>query len=124
MEKIKPGRPSIRSITVRRGVNHHSVNFSQQLAKEENLQPDCKVEITKVGKAFYICFSSEIGAIIRVKLNGKARVKTFVASSAKIVNNLLNYAAAEKVATFLIGRKRVVIGGMIWYNILPSISKF
>lgn len=124
MEKIKPGRPSIRSITVRRGVNHHSVNFSQQLAKEENLQPDCKVEITKVGKAFYICFSNEIGANVRVKLNGKAKVKTFVASSTKIVNNLLNYADAEKVATFLIGRKRVVIGGMIWYNILPSISKF
>ena len=124
MEKIKPGRPSVRSITVRKGINHHSVNFSQQLAKEENLQPNNKVEITKVGKSFYICFSNVTGANIRVKLNGKAKVKSFVASSTKIVNNLLNYAAAEKVATFLIGRKKVIIDGMIWYNILPSISKF
>lgn len=124
MESIKPGRPSIRAIIVREGMNHHSVNFSQQLAKEEDLQPDAKVEITKVGKTFYICFDAASGANIRVKLNGKNRLITYVASSTKIVKNLLNFADATKVATFLIGRKKVVVNGMVCYVILPPICKY
>lgn len=121
MKTTNAGRPSIRSITVRKGANHHSVNFSRSLSIDLNLQPNDKVTICKVGKQFYICFAANEGANVRIKLNGKARVKTFVASSKMIVDNLLNYANAERVATFLIGRKKVVISDHVWYNILPSI---
>ncbi len=120
--KRSQGRPSLRCISVRRAHHHHSLNFSVSLAKELNLDEESKVNIIKQGTRYYLSLG-ETGYNIRVKHNGGTTTvapDTLTCSSVEIVNTLLSFAGAEKVAKFIIGANCINMNTCKCYLIIPT----
>lgn len=115
--KRSVGRPSMRTMTVRKGVKHATIVFSRKSGSDLQLQKGNKVSIISDKDRYYICPNSETGCNIKVARNGKG-LESYRISNKEAVNMLLDAFNANEVATLLIGAVTKVINGQTYYQLV------
>lgn len=113
----KVGRPSFRSITLRRSDYH--ITFGSKTAKDLNLSIGINVNIIFVGKEMYLSIDSENGYKLFGYKNG-LKYTSFACTAKNIVPNILDTANAQKVATFLLAANAEKINGCKCYKVINT----
>ena len=113
----KVGRPSLRSITLRRSDYH--ITFSAKTAKDLGLNVGTKVNIFFDRKEMYLCVDTKNGCTIFGYRNGQ-KFTSFACTAKNIVPIILDAANAEKVATFLIAANAENINGCNCHKVIKT----
>lgn len=113
----KVGRPSLRSMTVRR--SDHHITFGAKTANDLHLNVGTKINILFKGKEMYLCTDTENGCTLFGYKNG-LKYSSFACTAKNIVPIILDSVNAEKVATFLIGANAEKINGCTCFKIIST----
>lgn len=117
--KRPKGRPSLRTMTVRKGLNHASIVFARKAGADLMMQPGKYVSIIKTNGMCYLCTNAQGGASIKVARNGQG-LESFRISNVEYVTMLLNAFRAESIAVLLIGSTIKQINGKTYYQIVKK----
>ena len=117
--KRSQGRPSLRTMTVRKGLKHATIVFARKAGADLMLQPANKVSIIENNGMYYLCPNAEEGANIKVARNGQG-LESYRISKLEYVTMLLNAFGAEGIAVLLIGSTTKEINGEIYYQIVKK----
>lgn len=115
--KRRVGRPSMRSMTVRKGVKHATIVFSRKSGADLQLQNGNKVSIIRENNRYWICPNAETGCNIKVARNGQG-LESYRISNKEAVYMLLDAFQADNVATLLIGAITKEINGQTYYQLV------
>lgn len=111
------GRPSLRSLTVRRSDYH--ITFGAKTANDLYLSIGTKINILFVGKEMYLCINSVNGFKLFGYKNGQ-KISSFACTAKNIVPIILDSVNAEKVATFLIAANAEKVNGCKCYKVIST----
>lgn len=111
------GRPSLRSITVRRSDYH--ITFSAKTANDLGLCLGNKVNILFVGKEIYLSIDSADGFKLFGYKNGY-QYTSFACTANYPAIKILDSVNAAKVATFLLAANSTTINGCICYKVIET----
>ena len=111
------GRPSLRSITVRRSDYH--ITFGAKTAIDLGLNIGSKIDILFVGKDMYICTDTENGYKLFGYKNG-LNYSSFACTANYTAIKILDNVKANKVATFLIAANSENINGCKCYKVIGT----
>ena len=100
--KRTKGRPSLRTMTVRKGIKHATIVFARKAGADLMMQPGNKVLITYQNNRYYICPNANDGANIKVARNGQG-LESYRISNLQYVTMLLNAFGADNIAVLMIG---------------------
>lgn len=117
--KRSQGRPSLRTMTVRKGLKHATIVFARKAGADLMLQPGNKVSIIENNGMYYLCPNAEEGANIKVARNGQG-LESYRISKLEYVTMLLNAFGADGIAVLLIGSTTKEINGEIYYQIVKK----
>lgn len=117
--KRSQGRPSLRTMTVRKGLKHATIVFARKAGADLMLQPSNKVSIIENNGMYYLCPNAEEGANIKVARNGQG-LESYRISKLEYVTMLLNAFGANGIAVLLIGSTTKEINGEIYYQIVKK----
>lgn len=115
--KRTPGRPSLRTMTVRKGVKHATIMFSRKSGSDLQLSKENKVSIINHAGRFYICPNSESGCAIKVARNGQG-LETYRISNKDFVCMLLQGFNADSIAVVVISSMTTEINGQTYYQLV------
>lgn len=115
--KRSVGRPSLRSITIRRSDFH--ITFGAKTANDLGLNIGTKINILYVGKEMYLSIDSANGFKLFGYKNG-LKYSSFAVTAKNIVPNILDSVKAQKVATFLLAANSEIINGCTCYKIINT----
>ncbi len=115
--KRSVGRPSLRTMTVRKGVKHATIVFSAKTSNDLEMIPGNKVLIKRFGDMFYICPNAKDGANIKTAVNGQG-VKSHRISNKAFVYALLDSFQATNLAVLMIGATYKTVNGETYYPII------
>ena len=114
--KRSQGRPSLRTMTVRKGLKHATIVFARKAGADLMLQPGNKVSIIENNGMYYLCPNAEEGANIKVARNGQG-LESYRISCLEFVNMLLKGFNADNLAVLMIGAITKNVGGETYYQI-------
>ena len=114
--KRTSGRPSLRTMTVRKGLKHATIVFSRKTGSDLQMLSGNKVSIINVNGTFYLCPNSESGCCIKVARNGQG-LESYRISCLEFVNMLLKGFNADNLAVLMIGAITKNVGGETYYQI-------
>lgn len=117
--KRSQGRPSLRTITVRKGFKHATIVFARKAGADLMLQPGNKVSIIENNGIYYLCPNAEEGANIKVARNGQG-LESYRISKSEYVTMLLNAFGADCLVVLLIGSNTKEINGKTYYQIVKK----
>ena len=117
--KRSVGRPSLRTMTVRKGLKHATIVFARKAGADLMLQPDNKVSIIENNGLYYLCPNANDGANIKVARNGRG-LESYRISKLEYVTMLLNAWGADGIAVLLIGSNTKKINGKTYYQIVKK----
>ncbi len=117
--KRRKGRPSFRTMTVRKGYEHATIVFSQKAGVDLNMIKGNKVNIICVKGCFYICTDSKSGVSIKIAKNGRG-VENYRISCLQFVTMLLNGYKANNLCSIMIGATTKKINGEIYYMLIKK----
>ena len=115
--KRNVGRPSLRTMTVRKGVKHATIMFSRKSGSDLQLSKGNKVSIISHAGRFYICPNSESGCAIKVARNGQG-LETYRISNKDFVCMLLQGFNADSIAVVVISSMTKEINGQTYYQLV------
>ena len=115
--KRSKGRPSMRTMTIRKGLKHATIMFSRKSGSDLQLAKGNKVSIISQEGRFYLCPNSENGCTVKVARNGQG-LETFRISNKDFVYMLLQGFNADSIATVLISSMTKEIDGQTYYQLV------
>jgi len=113
----KRGRPSYRSVTLRRSDSH--IIFSAKAVNDLGLCKGMLVNIISDNKDMYICTNVENGYKLFGYMNG-LKYTTLSITAKEAVKTALDSVNAAKVGTFLIAANSEVINGYKCHKIIST----
>lgn len=116
--KRSAGRPSLRTMTVRKtSSNHATIVFARKTGADLLMQSGNKVSIISHAGRFYICPNSESGCAIKVARNGQG-LETYRISNKDFVCMLLQGFNADSIAVVVISSMTKEINGQTYYQLV------
>lgn len=115
--KRSAGRPSLRTMTVRKtSSNHATIVFARKTGADLLMQSGNKVSVICIKDTYYICPNSNNGVNIKVARNGNG-LESYRISSLDYVTKLLKAFNADSIAVLLIGAVTKDIDGQTYYQV-------
>lgn len=116
-KKRSKGRPSLRTMTIRKGIKHATIMFSRKSGNDLQLVKGNKVDIIRRDNRFYLCPDSESGCTIKVARNGQG-LETYRISNKDFVLMLLQGVNADSIAVVLISSMTKDIDGKTYFQLV------
>lgn len=116
-DKRHVGRPSLRSLTVRRSDFH--ITFATKAVNDLNLCVGTKIEFIFRDKDLFLCPGTESGSKLFGYQNGQ-KYTSLTCTGKKIVPLILDNVKAFKVASFMIAANSEQINGKRCFKVIGT----